>query len=59
MKTYDEMVALFESANTLLLEQDKSLFTSQVSERTLCGALMLHLNNCISKDEDFTGYRKF
>ena len=41
MKTYDEMVALFERANTHLLQQDRALFSSQVSERTLCGALML------------------
>ncbi len=56
MKTYDEMVALFERANTQLLQQDRALFSSQVSERTLCGALMLHLKNCVSEDEDLAGY---
>lgn len=56
MKTYAEMVALFERANTQLLQQDRALFSSQVSERTLCGALMLQLNDCISEDEDLTGY---
>ena len=55
MKTYDEMVALFERANTQLLQQDRALFSSQVSERTLCGALMLHLKNCVSEDEDLAG----
>lgn len=56
MKTYDEMVALFERANTHLLQQDRALFSSQVSERTLCGALMLQLNDCVSKDDDLVGY---
>ena len=56
MKTYAEMVALFERANTQLLQQDRALFSSQVSERTLCGALMLLLNNCISEDEDLARY---
>ena len=56
MKTYDEMVALFDRANTQLLQQDRALFSSQVSERTLCGALMLHLKNCVSEDEDLAGY---
>lgn len=40
MKTYDQMTALFESADTYFREQDKALFWSQVSERTLCGALI-------------------
>ena len=56
MKTYDEMVALFEQANTQLLQQDRALFGNQVSERTLCGALMLQLNDCISEDDDLAEY---
>ena len=56
MKSYDEMVALFEQANTQLLQQDRALFGNHVSERTLCGALMLHLNGCISKEEDLAEY---
>ena len=43
MKTYDEMVALFEHANMLLIQRDKNLLDNGVSERTLCGALMIHL----------------
>ena len=39
MKSYREMVDLFERANTAFLEHDKALFSNQVSERTLCGAL--------------------
>ena len=56
MKTYSEMVALFENANTRLLKEDSDLFSSQVSERTLCGALMLHLNDCVSANEELAGY---
>ena len=56
MKTYDQMTALFESADTYFREQDKALFWSQVSERTLCGALMLHLHDIISMDNTFAGY---
>ena len=40
MKSYEEMVKLFENANQRLLIQDNSLFSDTVSERTLCGALM-------------------
>ena len=56
MKTYNEMVGIFESANTRLLDRDDGLFAYQVSERTLCGALMLHLSNIISDNKDFEGY---
>lgn len=56
MNIYNEMVAVFEKANTWLLEKDKGLFDYKVSERTLCGALMLHLNSIISENEEFAGY---
>lgn len=56
MKTYDEMVKLFEKANAEFLKQDKMLFSNRVSERTLCGALMVHLHNAISSDETLEKY---
>lgn len=56
MKTYDELVSLFESANANFLEADHSLFRNTVSERTLCGALMLHIHDIIKKDPSFAGY---
>ena len=56
MKIYHEMVRLFESANAAFLKHDKALFANQVSERTLCGALMLHIHNIISRDKKSAGY---
>ena len=40
----------------MFLTQDKALFANQVSERTLCGALMLHIHDIISHDRRFAGY---
>lgn len=45
MKTYEEIVGLFESANTVFLSTDQGLFQNGVSEHTLCGALTLHIDN--------------
>ena len=56
MITYQEMVDLFERANTAFLKHDKALFANQVSERTLCGALMLHIHDIIACDRKFAGY---
>ncbi len=56
MIAYREMVDLFERANAAFLEHDKALFANQVSERTLCGALMLHIHDIISRDRKFAGY---
>ena len=56
MKTYQEMINLFESANVAFLKHDKALFANQVSERTLCGALMLHIHDIIACDRKFAGY---
>lgn len=43
MDIFDEMKYLFERANERFLKADAQLFYDEVSERTLCGALMLHL----------------
>ncbi len=56
IKTYANMVELFEQANRRFLDQEQSLLVSNTSERTLCGALMLHLNDLIARDESFSGY---
>lgn len=56
MKTYNEIKRLFERANTSFLLQDRSLFECNVSERTLCGALMLHIHDLIKNDEQYRGY---
>lgn len=56
MKTYAEMITLFESANDIFLEREKRLLFDQVSEQALCGRLMLHLNTLIAQDESWSGY---
>lgn len=56
MKSYNEMVSLFEDANRILLNNDSDLFESKVSERTLCGALMLHMHDLIAGDPLYQGY---
>ena len=56
MKTYEEVVELFENANGAFLNYDLELFESRVSERTLCGALMLHIHDLIIGDPSYQGY---
>ena len=56
MKSYEELVALFNKANENFLCDDLSLIESCVSERTLCGALMLHMHDLIVSDPSFKGY---
>lgn len=49
MKTYDELVSLFEEANLAFLQGEHSLFRTEVAERTLCGVLMLHIHDIIKE----------
>lgn len=56
MKTYDELKEFFLMANEMFLKQDISLLNSQVSERTLCGALMNHMNCLMAKSGEYEGY---
>lgn len=56
MKTYEAIVNLFEQANRQFLLDEQSLLASKVSERTLCGALMLHIHDLIKVDSSFAGY---
>ena len=41
---YDNLKTIFKLANRDLINLDKDLFETNVSERTLCGALMLRLH---------------
>jgi len=56
MKTCNEIIYLFEQANSILLRDDHVLFENQVSERTLCGALMLHIHDIIKENASYAGY---
>lgn len=40
---------IFKLSNADLINLDKDLFDTEVSERTLCGALMLHLHERIKQ----------
>lgn len=51
----NDLIEIFEEANKNLLAKDIELFESQVSERTLCGALMLHLHETL-KNTDYREY---
>ncbi len=50
-----ELENIFEKANNQFLTKNLMLFETQVSERTLCGALMLELNQAKSGTE-FSDY---
>lgn len=56
MMTYGEMKKLFRQANDNFLSENQSLFKIDVSERTLCGALMLSIHDLIAQDEKYEGY---
>ena len=56
MKTYNQLKEMFLTSNQALIRDDMDLLDSQVSERSLCGALMLHLNRTMLQSEDFEGY---
>lgn len=51
----NDLIEIFEQANKNLLNKDIELFTAKVSERTLCGALMLHLHDVIKN----THYKEY
>jgi hypothetical protein len=52
---YGELTCFFEEANKRLLFSDGGLLLMRVSERTLCGALMLHLHEVL-KNTRFKDY---
>lgn len=45
----NEMINIFENANRMFMLKNIELIQSGVSERSLCGALMMHLNEEIRK----------
>lgn len=47
---------LFERANEQFLQKNRQLFELKVSERTLCGALMLELDREIKKKSQYDTY---
>lgn len=51
----NDLIEIFEQANKNLLNRDIELFKTQVSERTLCGSLMVHLHNVIKN----THYKEY
>jgi hypothetical protein len=56
MKTFKEMSKLFELANNNFLTHDSELIDSKVSERTLCGTLMLYIRDLIRDKPEYYGY---
>ena len=50
-----ELEALFERANKSFMRKNTMLFETQVSERTMCGALMLELYDMI-KNTNYSEY---
>lgn len=48
-EVYNDLVMLFENANKNLLKIDSALIKGNVSERTICAALMLHLSKSLKK----------
>lgn len=56
MKNVNDIIKLFEKANDRLLLKDKGLFTSNVNERTICGALMVQLHDLIKNNRSYRNY---
>lgn len=56
MISYKKVEELFKKANKNFISNNQNLLYSGVSERTLCGALMLELHDLIKKDTCFNGY---
>lgn len=46
-EVYDDLVKLFENANQNLFKIDSTLIEGNVSERTVCAALMVHLRKSL------------
>lgn len=52
----DSLIQIFEEANQNFLEKNQLLFEAEVSERTLCGALMIEIHDIIRPREEYQGY---
>ena len=46
-----ELEKIFENASKSFLRKNTMLFETRVSERTLCGALMIELHEALKKTE--------
>lgn len=46
-RVYEDLVLLFQSANRKLIKNDFDLFERETSERSICGALMIHLKGVL------------
>jgi len=51
----EDMISVFETANQSFLEKETKSILLGVSERNLCGSLMLHLRNAL----DATDYKQY
>ena len=56
MKNTKELEEIFEHANRLFLKNNIVLFETKVSERTLCGALMIELHEVLKNTRYFNYY---
>lgn len=54
-KHIKELEKIFEKANALFIRKNDMLFKTQVSERTLCGALMIELHEVL-KETKYSDY---
>ena len=52
----ESLKKIFEKANKNFFRNNRLLVEAEVSERTLCGALMIEINDIIRYLEDFKGY---
>lgn len=46
-RVYEDLVLLFQAANRKLIKNDFDLFKKETSERSICGALMIHLKGAL------------
>lgn len=53
---YYDLCRIFETANNQFIKDEKELFLMNVSERTLCGSLMVYLYE-ILKSTKFKNYK--
>lgn len=56
MKKFNELKKFFLEANLNFFKNNKNLIDAKISERTLCGALMLELYKLIISNPEFKGY---
>ena len=59
LKTSEELLEIFLEANECFLSQNGDLLTTMVSERTLCGALMMAMNGVIRQRDRYYNYKEY